>query len=40
MATKANKVLQILESFGKKPIEDGDLIKILKMQELAKEIKK
>lgn len=40
MTTKANKVLQILESFGKKPIEDGDLIKILKMQELAKEIKK
>ena len=40
MLKKADKVLQILESFGKQAMEDSDLIKILKVQELAKEIKK
>jgi hypothetical protein len=40
MLKKADKVLQILESFGQSAIEEADLVKILKVQELAKEIKK
>ena len=40
MLDKANQVLDILEGFSQKPLEDGDLKKILKIQELAKEIKK
>jgi hypothetical protein len=39
MAQKANQVLGILETFSQKPLEDGDLKKILKIQELAREIK-
>jgi len=40
MLGKANQVLGILEGFSQKPLEEGDLKKILKIQELAKEIKK
>jgi len=40
MLGKANQVLGILEDFSQKPLEEGDLKKILKIQELAKEIKK
>ena len=40
MLEKADKVLNILEIFNQKPIEDFDLKNILKIQELAKEIKK
>ncbi len=39
MLEKANQVLNILEGFSQKPLEDGDLKKILKIQELAREIK-
>ncbi len=39
MAKKANQVLDILETFSQKPLEDEDLRKILKIQELAREIK-
>jgi len=39
MLSKADKVLGILEGFSQKPLEDGDLKKILKIQELAREIK-
>lgn len=39
MAEKANQVLDILEAFSQKPLEDQDLRKILKIQELAREIK-
>ena len=39
MLSKADQVLGILEGFSQKPIEDSDLKKILKIQELAREIK-
>ena len=39
MVEKANQVLKLLESFSQKPLQDADLKKILKIQELAKEIK-
>jgi len=39
MIQKANQVLKILEGFSQRPLEDGDLKKILKIQELAREIK-
>jgi len=39
MLHKANEVLGLLEGFSQKPLEDGDLKKILKIQELAREIK-
>jgi len=39
MLQKADKVLGLLEGFSQKPLEDGDLKKILKIQELAREIK-
>jgi len=39
MLSKADQVLGILEGFSQKPLEDGDLKKILKIQELAREIK-
>tara|TARA_B100001094_G_scaffold315333_1_gene355220 strand:- start:177 stop:1007 length:831 start_codon:yes stop_codon:yes gene_type:complete len=39
MAQKANQVLSLLETFSQKPIEDSDLKSILKIQELAREIK-
>ena len=39
MTEKANQVLGLLEAFSQKPLEDGDLKKILKIQELAREIK-
>ena len=39
MLEKADQVLGLLEGFSQKPLEDGDLKKILKIQELAKEIK-
>ena len=39
MTQKANSVLELLEALSQKPIEDSDLKKILKIQELAKEIK-
>ncbi len=39
MLSKADQVLDILEGFSQKPLEDGDLKKILKIQELAREIK-
>ncbi len=38
MAEKANQVLGLLEAFSQKPLEDKDLKKILKIQELAREI--
>jgi len=38
MAEKANQVLGLLETFSQKPLEDKDLKKILKIQELAREI--
>ena len=39
MLKKADQVLSFLEGFSQKPLEDADLKKILKIQELAKEIK-
>jgi len=39
MKNKAEQVLELLEAFSQKPLEDADLKKILKIQELAKEIK-
>jgi len=39
MLHKANEVLALLEGFSQKPLGDGDLKKILKIQELAREIK-
>lgn len=39
MLDKADQVLNLLEGFSQKPLEDGDLKKILKIQELAREIK-
>jgi len=39
MHEKANQVLNLLETFSQKPLEDGDLKRILKIQELAREIK-
>lgn len=39
MSEKADQVLALLETFSQKPLEDSDLKKILKIQELAKEIK-
>ena len=39
MLDKAGQVLNLLEGFSQKPLEDGDLKKILKIQELAREIK-
>ena len=39
MSVKADQVLGLLETFSQKPLEDGDLKKILKIQELAREIK-
>jgi hypothetical protein len=39
MTNKADRVLELLESFSQKPLEDRDLKKILKIQELAREIK-
>ena len=39
MLEKADQVLGLLEGFSQKPLEDGDLKKILKIQELAREIK-
>mgnify|MGYP001303685300 CR=1 FL=1 len=39
MAKKAAQVLNLLEGFSQKPLKDGDLKKILKIQELAREIK-
>tara|TARA_A100001515_G_scaffold118418_1_gene100668 strand:+ start:265 stop:1095 length:831 start_codon:yes stop_codon:yes gene_type:complete len=39
MLQKADQVLSLLEGFSQKPLEDGDLKKILKIQELAREIK-
>jgi hypothetical protein len=39
MTEKADQVLGLLEGFSQKPLEDGDLKKILKIQELAREIK-
>jgi len=39
MLYKANQVLNILETFSQKPLEEKDLRKILKIQELAREIK-
>ena len=39
MTQKANSVLELLEALSQKPIEDNDLKNILKIQELAKEIK-
>jgi hypothetical protein len=39
MTEKADQVLALLETFSQKPLEDGDLKKILKIQELAREIK-
>jgi hypothetical protein len=39
MLQKADQVLGLLEGFSQKPLEDGDLKKILKIQELAREIK-
>tara|TARA_Y100000592_G_scaffold20912_1_gene32155 strand:- start:882 stop:1712 length:831 start_codon:yes stop_codon:yes gene_type:complete len=38
MSHKADQVLELLEAFSQKPLEDGDLKKILKIQELAREI--
>jgi len=39
MSQKADQVLGLLEAFSQKPLEDTDLKKILKIQELAREIK-
>ena len=39
MSQKADHVLGLLETFSQKPLEDTDLKKILKIQELAREIK-
>ena len=39
MTEKADQVLCLLEAFSQKPLEDTDLKKILKIQELAREIK-
>ena len=39
MLQKADQVLDLLENFSQKPLEDMDLKKILKVQELAREIK-
>ena len=39
MSEKADQVLGLLETFSQKPLEDRDLKKILKIQELAREIK-
>ena len=39
MVNKADQVLSLLEAFSQKPLEDSDLKKILKIQELAREIK-
>ena len=39
MFQKADQILGLLESFSQKPLEDVDLKKILKIQELAREIK-
>lgn len=39
MLQKADQVLGLLEGFSQKPLEDRDLKKILKIQELAREIK-
>ena len=39
MLEKANQVLNLLETFSQKPLEEGDLKRILKIQELAREIK-
>ena len=39
MSAKADQVLCLLETFSQKPLEDRDLKKILKIQELAREIK-
>jgi len=39
MLQKADQVLDLLENFSQKPLEDTDLKKILKVQELAREIK-
>ena len=38
MSHKADQVLELLEAFSQKPLKDGDLKKILKIQELAREI--
>ncbi len=38
MTEKADQVLGLLEAFSQKPLEDKDLKKILKIQELAREI--
>jgi len=38
MKNKADQVLELLEAFSQKPLEETDLKKILKIQELAKEI--
>jgi hypothetical protein len=38
MRQKASQVLGLLETFSQKPLEDKDLKKILKIQELAREI--
>jgi hypothetical protein len=39
MLEKADQVLGLLEGMSQRPLEDGDLKKILKIQELAREIK-
>ena len=39
MKNKADQILDLLEGFSKKPLDDKDLKKILKIQELAREIK-
>ena len=39
MFQKADQVLELLGTFSQKPLEEGDLKKILKIQELAREIK-
>ena len=39
MLLKADQVLGLLEGLSQKPLEDGDLKRILKIQELAREIK-
>tara|TARA_R100000152_G_C6744615_1_gene168307 strand:- start:15 stop:845 length:831 start_codon:yes stop_codon:yes gene_type:complete len=39
MSQKADQVLGLLEAFSQKQLEDADLKKILKIQELAREIK-
>tara|TARA_R100001086_G_scaffold247144_3_gene180698 strand:+ start:2198 stop:3028 length:831 start_codon:yes stop_codon:yes gene_type:complete len=39
MLEKADQVMKLLETFSQKPLEDVDLKKLLKVQELAREIK-